>query len=83
MPKHKYKRQKADVERKRCMANARERQRMRQINAAFDRLRRVVPRDWNGGKLSKYDTLQMATLYIQVLRELLLTSREELTGACT
>ncbi|XP_041728894.2 class E basic helix-loop-helix protein 23-like [Coregonus clupeaformis] len=54
---------------RRVAANARERRRMHGLNKAFDTLRSVIPSDNN--KLSKYDTLQMAQIYIQELSELL------------
>ncbi|XP_021417558.1 protein atonal homolog 1-like [Oncorhynchus mykiss] len=55
---------------RRVAANARERRRMHGLNKAFDTLRSVIPSDNN--KLSKYDTLQMAQIYIQELSELLI-----------
>lgn len=55
--------------RRRVAANARERRRMHGLNKAFDTLRSVIPSDNN--KLSKYDTLQMAQIYIQELSALL------------
>uniref|UniRef100_A0A8C7GHX4 Atonal bHLH transcription factor 1b n=1 Tax=Oncorhynchus kisutch TaxID=8019 RepID=A0A8C7GHX4_ONCKI len=54
---------------RRVAANARERRRMHGLNKAFDTLRSVIPSDNN--KLSKYDTLQMAQIYIQELSGLL------------
>uniref|UniRef100_A0A4W5M9I0 Atonal bHLH transcription factor 1b n=1 Tax=Hucho hucho TaxID=62062 RepID=A0A4W5M9I0_9TELE len=48
--------------RRRVAANARERRRMHGLNKAFDTLRSVIPS--NNHKLSKYDTLQMAQIYI-------------------
>ncbi|CDQ94483.1 unnamed protein product [Oncorhynchus mykiss] len=56
--------------RRRVAANARERRRMHGLNKAFDTLRSVIPS--NNNKLSKYDTLQMAQIYIQELSELLI-----------
>jgi len=63
---------KATAER-RLVANARERRRMMMLNEAFDRLRSVVPLDeaYEGRRLSKYDTLQLAQCYIRALRDLL------------
>uniref|UniRef100_A0AAR2J2Z7 Atonal bHLH transcription factor 1b n=1 Tax=Pygocentrus nattereri TaxID=42514 RepID=A0AAR2J2Z7_PYGNA len=52
-------------------ANARERRRMHGLNRAFDKLRSVIPSLENEKKLSKYDTLQMAQIYIAELSELL------------
>lgn len=56
---------------RRVAANARERRRMHGLNHAFDRLRSVIPSLENDRKLSKYDTLQMAQIYIAELSELL------------
>ena len=67
----------ADVTRlRRAAANARERKRMSGLNEAFDRLREVIPAAAAGwapadGKLSKYDTLQLAQTYIDALLDLL------------
>uniref|UniRef100_A0A3Q2WNQ4 Atonal bHLH transcription factor 1b n=1 Tax=Haplochromis burtoni TaxID=8153 RepID=A0A3Q2WNQ4_HAPBU len=57
--------------RTRVAANARERRRMHGLNKAFDELRSVIPSLENEKKLSKYDTLQMAQIYITELSELL------------
>ncbi|KAK9517867.1 hypothetical protein VZT92_023206 [Zoarces viviparus] len=56
---------------RRVAANARERRRMHGLNKAFDELRSVIPSLANERKLSKYDTLQMAQIYINELSELL------------
>lgn len=56
---------------RRVAANARERRRMHGLNKAFDELRSVIPSMENEKKLSKYDTLQMAQIYITELSELL------------
>ncbi|XP_032384190.1 protein atonal homolog 1b [Etheostoma spectabile] len=56
---------------RRVAANARERRRMHGLNQAFDELRSVIPSLENERKLSKYDTLQMAQIYITELSELL------------
>ncbi|KAK1159202.1 hypothetical protein AOXY_G21823 [Acipenser oxyrinchus oxyrinchus] len=56
---------------RRVAANARERRRMHGLNRAFDQLRSVIPSMENEKKLSKYDTLQMAQIYINELSELL------------
>ncbi|XP_059378354.1 protein atonal homolog 1b [Carassius carassius] len=56
---------------RRVAANARERRRMHGLNRAFDKLRSVIPSLENEKKLSKYDTLQMAQIYITELCELL------------
>ncbi len=64
---------------KRLVANARERHRMSTLNQAFDRLRRVLPCQ-EDGKLSKYDTLLMAQVYIQSLRVLLACQNVKTSG---
>ncbi|XP_077388985.1 protein atonal homolog 1b [Festucalex cinctus] len=56
---------------RRVAANARERRRMHGLNKAFDELRSVIPSLENEKKLSKFDTLQMAQIYITELSELL------------
>ncbi|KAI9539151.1 hypothetical protein NQZ68_009228 [Dissostichus eleginoides] len=56
---------------RRVAANARERRRMNGLNQAFDELRSVIPSMENERKLSKYDTLQLAQIYINELSELL------------
>uniref|UniRef100_A0A8C9AQV8 Atonal bHLH transcription factor 1 n=1 Tax=Prolemur simus TaxID=1328070 RepID=A0A8C9AQV8_PROSS len=58
---------------RRLAANARERRRMHGLNRAFDQLRDVIPSFNNDKKLSKYETLQMAQIYINALSELLQT----------
>ncbi|KAK6645379.1 hypothetical protein RUM43_001655 [Polyplax serrata] len=61
---------------RRKTANARERNRMREINVAFETLRRAVPQisgTLNSGneKLTKITTLRLAMKYIQALRQVL------------
>ncbi|XP_043529921.1 protein atonal homolog 1a [Chiloscyllium plagiosum] len=56
---------------RRLAANARERRRMHGLNHAFDQLRGVIPSFNNDKKLSKYETLQMAQIYISALADLL------------
>uniref|UniRef100_A0A4W5KSL2 BHLH domain-containing protein n=1 Tax=Hucho hucho TaxID=62062 RepID=A0A4W5KSL2_9TELE len=65
---------------RRVAANARERRRMHGLNKAFDTLRSVIPSDNN--KLSKYDTLQMAQIYIQELSGLLTGSKTTNSKQC-
>ncbi|XP_012885175.1 PREDICTED: protein atonal homolog 1 [Dipodomys ordii] len=55
---------------RRLAANARERRRMHGLNHAFDQLRNVIPSFNNDKKLSKYETLQMAQIYINALSDL-------------
>jgi len=54
---------------RRIEANARERQRVHTITAAFDRLQGVIPTsdDSSGSKLSKLSIIKIATSYIMVL----------------
>lgn len=56
---------------RRVAANARERRRMHGLNHAFDELRSVIPAFDDDKKLSKYETLQMAQIYINALADLL------------
>lgn len=57
-------------------ANARERARMRVLSSAFCRLKTKLPWVPADTKLSKLDTLRLATLYIQQLRSNLATTME-------
>ncbi|XP_078386648.1 transcription factor Atoh1-like [Cetorhinus maximus] len=57
----------AQQKRRRLAANARERRRMRGLNAGFELLRSVIPGVRR--RLSKSDTLQMAQIYIGALSE--------------
>ncbi|XP_068085719.1 neurogenic differentiation factor 2-like [Anabrus simplex] len=67
---------------RRKTANARERDRMREINAAFESLRRAVPHlsdACNGNeKLTKITTLRLAMKYIAALSQALKTPEPEL-----
>lgn len=56
---------------RRQAANARERLRMKNLNAAFDTLRNYLPTIDDNRQLSKQDTLQMAQSYILELKALL------------
>lgn len=61
---------------RRKTANARERNRMREINIAFETLRRAVPHisgtiQTGNEKLTKITTLRLAMKYIQALRQVL------------
>lgn len=51
--------------------NARERNRVRHINACFEILRQHIPHEKHNKKLSKVDTLKSAMNYIENLRQLL------------
>lgn len=58
----------ANMPLERNAANARERARMRVLSSAFSRLKTKLPGIPVDTKLSKLDTLRLATLYIQQLR---------------
>ena len=49
---------------KRSEANNRERQRMGQLNSAFDSLRHLLPKHGNDRELSKFETIQVKMLYL-------------------
>ncbi|XP_031616379.1 neurogenic differentiation factor 1 [Contarinia nasturtii] len=57
-------------------ANARERARMRVLSSAFCRLKTKLPWVPVDTKLSKLDTLRLATIYIQQLRTCLATGQD-------
>lgn len=57
-------------------ANARERARMRVLSSAFCRLKTKLPWVPADTKLSKLDTLRLATIYIQQLRSSLATGKD-------
>ena len=65
------------VERPRNAANERERDRMRVLSRAFSKLKTTLPWVPADTKLSKLDTLRLATCYIGHLRQLLLEDDEE------
>uniref|UniRef100_A0A1I8GJU2 BHLH domain-containing protein n=1 Tax=Macrostomum lignano TaxID=282301 RepID=A0A1I8GJU2_9PLAT len=51
--------------------NARERQRVKAVNLAFSRLRRHIPYENKGKRLSKMKTLRIAIDYIRLLQSVL------------
>jgi len=57
----------AIMKNRRLAANARERKRMQNLNQAFDRLRSVLPYA-SDKTFSKFETLQMAQTYINMLQ---------------
>ncbi|XP_042300491.1 transcription factor 21-like, partial [Sceloporus undulatus] len=62
-------------------ANARERARMRVLSKAFSRLKTTLPWVPPDTKLSKLDTLRLASSYIAHLRQLLASDKHEAHGA--
>lgn len=77
---------------RRKTANARERTRMREINSAFENLRRCVPHSIGGGgrtspsstneKLTKITTLRLAMKYIRTLSEALTNPGYDVSFLC-
>lgn len=65
-----------DRPRQRRAANLRERRRMLSINSAFEALRGHVPTFPYEKRLSKIDTLRLATAYIALLGDILLSGCE-------
>lgn len=68
-----------DVQNQRIMANVRERQRTQSLNEAFASLRKSIP-TLPSDKLSKIQTLKLASRYIAFLYHVLSTSSPDLTG---
>lgn len=62
-----------EVQIQRVMANVRERQRTQSLNEAFASLRQIIP-SLPSDKLSKIQTLQLATQYIEFLYQILSTN---------
>ena len=62
---------------KRLDANDRERQRMGQLNVAFNHLRNVLPKHGNDRELSKFETIHLAKNYIRSLNEMLNSHSEQ------
>jgi hypothetical protein len=67
--------QEDDVQQQRVMANVRERQRTQSLNEAFASLRQIIP-TLPSDKLSKIQTLKLATRYIEFLYQLLKETNE-------
>jgi twist-like protein len=64
-----------DVQNQRAIANVRERQRTQSLNDAFAHLRHIIP-TLPSDKLSKIQTLKLATRYIDFLYQILRTDDE-------
>lgn len=62
-----------EIQIQRVMANVRERQRTQSLNEAFASLRQIIP-SLPSDKLSKIQTLQLATQYIEFLYQILSSS---------
>lgn len=72
-----------DIQQQRVMANVRERQRTQSLNEAFASLRNIIP-TLPSDKLSKIQTLKLATRYIDFLYQLLNeTGNETATNSST
>lgn len=66
----------------RTTANARERDRTHSVNSAFLALREMIPTEPKDRKLSKIETLRLATSYINHLGTLLLLGDEDIDQPC-
>ncbi|XP_077385413.1 transcription factor 15-like [Festucalex cinctus] len=69
------------VVQQRNAANARERHRTQNVNTAFSALRTLIPTDPVDRKLSKIETLRLASSYISHLANALVVSDEREDGA--
>ncbi|XP_051480069.1 transcription factor 15-like, partial [Apus apus] len=68
---------------RRAAANARERDRTHSVNAAFGALRRLIPTRPADRRLSKVETLRLASSYISHLANVLLLQRRQAEGSDT
>lgn len=68
------------VVRQRNSANARERERTQNVNTAFTALRTLIPTEPVDRKLSKIETLRLASSYISHLANVLITENGHLEG---
>ena len=68
---------KTEKKQKRLDANDRERQRMGQLNTAFNSLRNLLPKHPGcpDRELSKFETVQIAKNYIRALNEMLIEAQ--------
>jgi twist len=69
-----------DIQNQRAIANVRERQRTQSLNDAFTHLRHIIP-TLPSDKLSKIQTLKLATRYIDFLYQILRTDEEQLSSS--
>lgn len=69
-----------EIQNQRVMANVRERQRTQSLNEAFAALRKIIP-TLPSDKLSKIQTLKLATRYIDFLFQVLHCNMENTDGA--
>lgn len=69
-----------EIQSQRVMANVRERQRTQSLNEAFASLRKVIP-TLPSDKLSKIQTLKLATKYIEFLHQVLRCDSDKDDGA--
>lgn len=72
-----------DLQHQRMQANVRERQRTQSLNEAFTSLRKIIP-TMPSDKLSKIQTLKLASMYIAFLFEVLKSDEHEskLSSSC-
>lgn len=70
--------QQHDVQSQRVLANVRERQRTQSLNEAFASLRKIIP-TLPSDKLSKIQTLKLASRYIDFLYQVLRTDDESMS----
>ncbi|MEE6470412.1 hypothetical protein FKM82_008962 [Ascaphus truei] len=75
--KRKRKSRLSGVSKQRQAANARERDRTHSVNTAFTALRTLIPTEPADRKLSKIETLRLASSYISHLANILLLGEEE------
>ncbi|XP_064926393.1 transcription factor 15-like [Columba livia] len=68
---------------RRAAANARERDRTHSVNTAFGALRRLIPTRPADRRLSKVETLRLASSYISHLANVLLLQRRQAEGTAT
>ncbi|KAJ8024401.1 Twist-related protein 2 [Holothuria leucospilota] len=73
-----------EVQNQRCMANVRERQRTQNLNDAFSNLRKIIP-TLPSDKLSKIQTLKLASRYIDFLYQVLGSDEKDqkMAGSCS